>query len=109
MKKKMFERNQKKKNTHKKLCVEMECINCYAQSHQKPKTPHHTTHTYTHAIDGSQAFNNTQRPARNPEIAQNPNTNSVAPTGLFNRFGNDDTGSSAAVSHSVALLFYSII
>ncbi|XP_055323499.1 uncharacterized protein LOC129578650 isoform X6 [Sitodiplosis mosellana] len=57
-------------------------------------------------------FNNTQRPARNPEIAQNPSTNirttnSVAPSnGVFNRFGGDDDdafgGDSAVVTQSVA-------
>ncbi|XP_055323496.1 uncharacterized protein LOC129578650 isoform X3 [Sitodiplosis mosellana] len=57
-------------------------------------------------------FNNTQRPARNPEIAQNPSTNirttnSVAPSnGVFNRFGGDDDdafgGDSAVVTQSTA-------
>lgn len=83
------------------------------------------THTHTHhplkckhnhtRIDGSQAFNNTQRPARNPEIAQSPSTNirttnSIAPTnGVFNRFGADDDdasgGDSAVVTQSVAVCF----
>lgn len=67
--------------------------------------------------DGSQTlFNNTQRPARNPEIAQNPSTNirspnSVTPpNGVFNRFGSGDDddnspGGDSAVMQSVAVCF----
>lgn len=59
----------------------------------------------------SQAFNNTQRPARNPEIAQNPSTNNqtpnsnAPPSGVFNRFGNadDDDNSSVDPAQSVAV------
>lgn len=55
----------------------------------------------------SQAFNNnTQRPARNPEIqAQNPNTpNSVAP-GVSNRFGPADDDDDSPIK-SVADFVY---
>lgn len=62
-----------------------------------------------HMIDGSQAqFNNTQRPARNPEIAQNPSTNirspnSVAPPPpvVSNRFGFEDADDEATNAQSV--------
>lgn len=60
-------------------------------------------------------FNNTQRPARNPEIAQ-PNTNirttnSISPpsNGVFNRFGADDDSVSdgSAVAQSVLVCLFS--
>lgn len=83
-------------------------------SNQK-KTCTQNTNTHNVRLMGSQAFNNTQRPARNPEIAQNPSTNvqtpnSVAPSaGVFNRFGNadddDDSSVDSAVAQSVAVCF----
>lgn len=66
-------------------------------------------------IDGSQAqFNNTQRPARNPEIAQNPQNpstnvrspNSVAPPPppmVSNRFGFEDADDEATSVQSVVV------
>lgn len=83
-------------------------------SNQK-QTCTQNTNTHNVRLMGSQAFNNTQRPARNPEIAQNPSTNvqtpnSVAPSaGVFNRFGNadddDDSSVDSAVAQSVAVCF----
>lgn len=54
-------------------------------------------------------MNNTQRPARNPEIAPNPSkspnlvpTPSPFPVGIFNRFGGDDDSSKeSGISESV--------
>ncbi|XP_031618426.1 uncharacterized protein LOC116337733 isoform X2 [Contarinia nasturtii] len=49
-------------------------------------------------------FNNTQRPARNPEIAQKPSTNSVAPpVGIFNRFAADDDDNTSGGDSTVSL------
>lgn len=75
-------------------------LNRYAQT---------TTKRTTKLFYVSQAFNNnTQRPARNPEQAQNPNTpNSVAPsTGVYNRFGSDDDDDSPAQTVANFVCFF---
>lgn len=60
-------------------------------------------------------MNNTQRPARNPEIAQSPNMNpnaipSSTPfpvVGVFNRFGDDDDlSNNSGFPESVVVIFF---